>query len=259
MDLPQTLSLLIPVYNEADNVENVVQKLSSIPWGVPTELVFVDDGSKDGTSEILERVLKGGGFPVRVLHHKFEKNQGKGKALHKAIELAMGDILIVQDADFEYDPNDIITLIKPILEGRADVVYGSRFKKNAPQVHRTFHYFVNRVLTLWSNLLTGLYLTDMETCYKAFRADILKNINLSSPRFGFEPEITAHVARLKVRVLEFPISYFPRNYIEGKKISWKDGVAALFHIFKFNVLWKDKTRFKPGLPKRYIPAGRQWL
>ena len=162
------------------------------------------------------------------------------------------------DADFEYDPAEIPMLLEPIRAGKADVVFGSRFKLGA-QVHRTFHYLINRFLTVLSNLLSGLYLSDMETCYKFFRAEIIQHIVLESNRFGFEPEVTAKVARLKLRVMELPISYFPRNYIEGKKINWKDGVAAVFHIVRFNLLSSPKESFLPSLPQQFVPKGTQWL
>lgn len=258
------VSLLIPVYNEAGHMEEWLNSLIKVDMPTPTEWVMVDDCSKDNSLEIAQNwksqkardlELRGVSFVI----YKQEKNAGKGAAVQKAIELATGQTLIVQDADFEYDPNEVPTLLQPIFEGKADVVYGSRFKKNAPQVHRTFHYFVNRFLTLMSNLCSGIYLTDMETCYKAFRAEILKNMNLQSKRFGFEPEVTAHLGKLKVKILEFPISYFPRTYLEGKKISWKDGVAAIRHILYFNFIQNDKERFKPAMPKKYIPSGRQWL
>lgn len=258
------LSLLIPVYNEASHLEDWLNALLKVDMPTPIEWVLVDDCSKDGSLAIAQNwktarakdlELRGVQFTI----HKQEQNGGKGTAIQRAIQIAAGQVLIVQDADFEYDPNEVAQLVKPITDGRADVVYGSRFKKNAPQVHRTFHYFVNRFLTLLSNLCSGIYLTDMETCYKAFRAEILKNINLQSRRFGFEPEITAHLGKLKVKILEFPISYFPRTYLEGKKISWKDGVAAMWHIIYFNFIKKDSERFKSSMPKKYVPTGRQWL
>jgi glycosyltransferase involved in cell wall biosynthesis len=198
-------------------------------------------------------------FKSKTLIERQLKNQGKGAALRRGFELATGDIIGVQDADFEYSLDDIPAILDPLLKGRADIVFGSRFKKNTMQVHRTFHYLVNRILTILSNIFSGLYLTDMETCYKFFRAEILKNINLESNRFGFEPEITAKVARLKIRIMEVPISYFPRSYLEGKKITWKDGVAALRHILYFNLMQNPRNLFKPTMPKRYLPSGTQWL
>lgn len=258
------LSILIPIYNEESNIRTLFARLSTMPWPFEVELVFVDDGSKDNSFALLDKEVQGYSAPqnsakLKFICHQFPQNKGKGAALHKAIELATGDIAVVQDADFEYDPTELIALVQPLLDDKADVVYGSRFKKSNNQVHRTFHYFINRVLTLMSNLLSGLYLTDMETCYKVTRTEILKNICLSSPRFGFEPEITAHLARLKVRVYELPIHYFPRNYLEGKKITWKDGIAALRHIIYFNLFIDDKKRFKPSMPSKYLIEGKQWL
>ena len=157
-------------------------------------------------------------------------------------DIATGDIIGVQDADFEYDINEVPSLIKPIVNNQADVVYGSRFKKNVYQVHRTYHYFINRFLTVLSNIVSGVYLTDMETCYKFFRSEILKDMNLESNRFGFEPEVTAKIATKHFRIFELPISYYPRSYLQGKKITWKDGIAALRHIFYFNLV-ADKSKF----------------
>jgi glycosyltransferase involved in cell wall biosynthesis len=258
------LSLLIPIYNEEPNIVNLLTKLSEVPWGLPCEFIFVDDCSKDRSRELLDSwisehssYLQDKNISVQVFSQP--KNCGKGAALHKAIDLATGTICIVQDADFEYDPLEIPSLILPIIAEKADVVYGSRFKKTSLQVHRTFHYFVNRTLTMLSNILSGIYLSDMETCYKAIRSEILKNLNLTSPRFGFEVEVTAHLARLKVRFMEVPISYFPRNYMEGKKISWKDGLAALYHILHFNIFFNDKKRFKMEIPKKFLLSGYQWL
>ncbi len=248
------LSLIVPIYNEARHLEDFLQKLDVCDVGIAKEIILVDDRSTDKSWEIASA------FPFKSEHQRYrqEKNSGKGAALRKGFELATGDIIIVQDADFEYDMHDIGQLVAPIVQGRADVTYGSRFRKNGNQVHRTFHYLVNRFLTLLSNMLSGLYLSDMETCYKAFKAEIIKNIVLESNRFGFEPEITAKIARLKVRVLEFPISYFPRNYLEGKKIGWKDGIAALFHLVKFN-LQNPATMFRPELPQKYRIDKTQWL
>lgn len=179
-----------------------------------------------------------------------EKNQGKGAAVIRGFKEATGDLIMIQDADFEYDPKDIPKLVEPFLNNQADVVYGSRFKKNAIQVHRTYHYFVNRFLTLVSNLFSGIYLTDMETCYKIFRADLLKSMELQSKRFGIEVELTAYLGKVRARIFELPISYFPRTRLQGKKINWKDGVAALRHLVHFNFLVSEKDMFV-NLPEKY--------
>lgn len=249
------LSLIIPVYNEASHLENFFRILMEVELPCSAEYVFVDDHSSDNSWEIIQKLTTG---RSDCIAYRQDKNKGKGAALHKGIELASGDIVVVQDADFEYDPTDLPKLVEPVLEDKADVVYGSRFHKGRNQVHRTMHYLINRFLTLMSNMLSGLYLTDMETCYKVFRADIIKGLILESQRFGFEPEVTAKIAKLKIRVHEYPISYFPRNYLEGKKITWRDGVAALWFIFKFNVE-KIEKQVNDNLPKAYIPGSRQWL
>lgn len=249
------VSLIVPVYNEARHLEVFLSKLDSFDLGIPKELIFVDDCSTDTTRSILET------FPFQSTVKKVfqEKNQGKGAALRRGFQEATGSIVMVQDADFEYDMKDIPALLAPILSDSADVVYGSRFSKSGTQVHRTFHYLVNRILTLLSNLASGLYLSDMETCYKVFRAEIIQNIELTSDRFGFEPEITAKIARLAIRIEERPIRYFPRNYLQGKKITWKDGIAAVWHIFKFNFLGTTQSVFKKPMPSKYLLEGRQWL
>lgn len=249
------ISLVIPVYNEAGHLKKFLEVVDNLNFKHPIQLVFVDDCSKDASWDI----LSGWKFATEVLLVRQERNQGKGAAIRRGFDLATGDVIGVQDADFEYSVEDIPSILEPLAAGKADVVFGSRFKKNAPQVHRTFHYLVNRFLTIISNILSGLYLTDMETCYKFFRAEILKNIVLESNRFGFEPEITAKISRLKVRMMEVPVSYFPRNYMEGKKITWKDGVAALRHIIYFNTMSKPEQFIKKSMPEQYVPQGRQWL
>lgn len=250
------VSLVIPVYNESAHLLEFLRQVDALRLeGVEKELVIIDDCSKDESPSILKNFK----FSSQVLLHFQERNGGKGAAIRKGFELATGDIIGVQDADFEYSLDDIPSIIAPLISGKADVVYGSRFKATVVQVHRTFHYLVNRFLTAFSNLSSGLYLTDMETCYKFFKADIIKNIELESNRFGFEPEITAKIARLKLKIIEVPIWYFPRNYLEGKKITWKDGIAALRHIFCFNFMRKPSQYIKSTIPAQYIPQGRQWL
>lgn len=250
----KTVSLIIPVYNEADHLERFLRAIDALQLPLEKELVIVDDCSKDGSRDILKNFT----FTSKVQLILQEKNGGKGAALRRGIEAATGDVIGVQDADFEYEPADIPHLLTRLIDGRSDVVFGSRFK-NGEQVHRTMHYLVNRILTIFSNMSSGLYLSDMETCYKFFRADVIKNVKLESDRFGFEPEITAKIARLKLRVAELPISYYPRNYLEGKKITWKDGIAALKHIVYFNFFVSQRDCFTDSLPPRYIPKGGNWL
>lgn len=249
-----TLSLIIPVYNEALHLDVWCQRLLARDFGVPVEHVFVDDCSKDGSYEILQRYA---GDP-RVRLFRQEQNQGKGAAVRRGIRESRGSVVLMQDADYEYSLDDVASVIEPILRDEADIVFGSRYK-NSQTVHRTYHYVVNRVLTLFSNLASGLYLTDMETCYKAFRGEIIRGIEIESPRFGFEPEITAKVAVLKARVAEVPIRYFPRNYLEGKKIKWTDGVAALWHIVRFNTDHTSARRATEGVPEKYKIKDKQWL
>jgi glycosyltransferase involved in cell wall biosynthesis len=249
------VSLIIPVYNEAGHLLDFLSKLDQLDLGMPKELVFVNDRSTDGSDGIIDKFVFAS--DVKILHQP--QNKGKGAAIHAGIDLATGDFIGVQDADFEYSMSDIKSLLQPLVENKADVVFGSRFKKSGEQVHRTFHYLVNRILTMLSNICSGLYLTDMETCYKFFRRDVITNIKLESGRFGFEPEITAKIAILKLRIFELPISYFPRNYLQGKKITWKDGIAAVRHILYFNFSVKPSEYLKPTLPERFVPKGGNWL
>lgn len=250
-----TVSLIIPVYNEASHLEEFLQVVDRLSFSISKELVIIDDCSADNSAAIIEKFP----FQSKAVFIKQPSNSGKGSALRAGIEKATGDFIAIQDADFEYDTADIPKLLQPLIDGKADVVYGSRFRRDSNQVHRTFHYLVNRILTVLSNILSGLYFSDMETCYKLFRSEIIKNIVLESSRFGFEPEVTAKIARLKIRVLEMPISYFPRAYIEGKKITWKDGVAAFWQILYYNVMKSGKGCYRASLPSKYIPAGSQWF
>ena len=227
---PMKLTVVMPVYNEVEHIEKIVQAVLAVK--VDKELVIVDDCSKDGTRDKLAAIAKLPG--VRVLYH--DVNQGKGAALRSGFAAATGDLVLVQDADLEYDPQEYPTLLAPILSGKADVVFGSRFVGgDSHRVLYFWHSLGNRFLTLFSNMMTNLNLTDMETCYKVFRRDLLQKITIRENRFGFEPEITAKVAKLKCRIYEVGISYAGRTYEEGKKIGWKDGIRALWCILKYNL------------------------
>jgi glycosyltransferase involved in cell wall biosynthesis len=225
------LSVLVPVYNEQNTIELILDQVRAVP--VPKEVICVDDRSTDGTPAILDR-LAGEGLIDRVIHHPV--NRGKGAAIRTALAASTGNVVIVQDADLEYDPADWPALLDPIIEGQADAVFGSRFMGGPHRVLYFWHSVGNAGLTMLSNMFTNLNLTDMETCYKAVRGDLARSLRLTSDRFGFEPEITARLARSNARIYEVPISYSGRTYAEGKKIGWKDGAAAVWHIVKFNVL-----------------------
>jgi glycosyltransferase involved in cell wall biosynthesis len=226
------LSVIIPCYNEVTTIVEIVQRLKAIDVH-DMEIIVVDDASSDGTRDILETDIKP--FVDKIIYH--ETNMGKGAALRTGFKEAIGDIVVVQDADLEYDPRNIPDMLKLILDDKADVVFGSRFMGGNP--HRVlyfWHYFGNKLLTILSNIFTNINLSDMETCYKMFRREIIQDIVIKENRFGFEPEITAKIARANYRIYEIGISYYGRTYAEGKKIGWKDGFRAIYCILKYN-LW----------------------
>jgi len=220
------LSIVIPVYNEKSTIDEIVKRVQNVKF--EKEIIIVDDCSSDGTRDKIDKIS---GNNIKKLFH--EKNKGKGASLRTGFQHATGDIVIIQDADLEYNPNEYSNLIEPIVDGRADVVYGSRFLGGPHRVDFFWHYVGNKILTTLSNILTNLILTDMETCYKVFKAEIIKDIKIRSNRFGFEPEITAKLAKRKCIIYEMPISYSGRDYDEGKKIGWKDGIVALYCIVRF--------------------------
>ena len=222
-----TLSIVIPCYNEKDNIEKIIKKV--LASNVPNkEIIIVDDCSTDGTREILKEKIKP--LVSKIIYHK--ENQGKGAALRTGFKKATGDFIIIQDADFEYNPNEYYKLLKPLIKDEADVVYGSRFLNSKAKGYKK-NIIANKFLTRLSNLFTHLHLTDMETCYKVFKREIIQSIEIKENRFGFEPEITSKIAKQKVRVKEIQISYNPRTKKEGKKINYKDGIRAIFCILKY--------------------------
>jgi len=240
------LSIVVPVYNEEktinsilDLVEKELERLSSIN---SYELVIIDDCSSDNSRSVLEERVKKKDKYTLLFH---DVNSGKGAAIQAGIAITTGDVVLIQDADMEYDPRDYATLLGPLADGKADVVYGSRFKGEISRVLYFWHFMGNRFLTFLSNMFTNLNITDMETCYKAFRGEIIRNMILTSNRFGIEPEMTAKISKLKgIRIYEVPISYFGRTYDEGKKINWKDGVSAIWSIIKFNLFTNRQDSFK---------------
>jgi len=232
------ISIIVPAYNEEATISIVIDKLLNLTFinNIKKEIIIVNDCSIDHTENLIQDIIKRN-EGVEIIYFKHEKNSGKGAAIHTGIKNATGDYLIIQDADLEYDPNEINKLLKPVIDGYADVVYGSRFIGGSP--HRIlffWHTIGNKFLTFLSNLFTNLNLTDMETCYKLFNTSIIKNIQLNEKRFGFEPEITTKIARIKnIRIYEVGISYYGRTYAEGKKINWKDGFRAIYCIIRYNL------------------------
>lgn len=231
----KTLSIVIPVYNENKLLPEILRQVEGVPLPeeMTRQIVLIDDCSTDGTTDILKKMAEDRPDYTVTFH---EMNQGKGAALRTGFKHATGDIVIIQDADLEYDPRDYPKLLKPILEGRADVVYGSRFAGETRRVVNYHHFLGNKFLTRLSNMFTGLYLTDMECCYKVFKREVLERFEIQEPRFGVEPEITAKLARMKdIKIYETPVGYNGRTYDEGKKINWKDGVSAIRCILKYRI------------------------
>ncbi len=240
------LSIIMPCYNEKETIRDIVKKVKSVELPLEKEIVIIDDYSTDGTRDILKKEMENDP-EIKVVYH--EKNKGKGAALRTGFQNCSGDIVIIQDADLEYNPNEYPKLLQPILDGVADVVYGSRFiGEGAHRVLYFWHSVGNKFLTLVSNMFTNLNLTDMETCYKVFKKDIIDKIDIEEDRFGFEPEVTAKVAALNVRIYEVGISYYGRTYEEGKKIGWKDGIRAIYVILKYGI-WR-RPKYEKAVSKK---------
>ncbi|HEX7344240.1 MAG TPA: glycosyltransferase family 2 protein [bacterium] len=238
------LSIVVPVYNEAATLGRLLDRVLQVDYGCDAEILLVNDGSTDGTAIEADRWASLDSR-IRAIHH--EHNRGKGAAVRTGLQQASGDVVIVQDADLEYDPGEIPRVIHPILIGVADVVFGSRFSSGGP--HRVLYFWHsvgNHFLTLLSNIFTNLNLTDMEVCYKAFRREVIQSVALREDRFGFEPEITAKIAQGGWRIYEVPISYYGRTYEEGKKIAWRDGVRAVWCILKYNVFMRASRQRRPA-------------
>ena len=239
------LTVVIPVYNEEETLETLVRRVQKTEFD--KEILLVNDGSTDGTAEVLARLETEPN--IRVFHQ--ERNMGKGAALRRGFEEALGDVIIVQDADLEYNPNDYGVLLEPILQDKADVVYGSRFSDISRKVHSYWHTMGNRMLTTMSNWMSDIYMTDMETCYKVFRREVIQSISLDSNRFGFEPEVTAKLARIPgLRIYEVPVTYNYRTFAEGKKIGWKDAVSTVARILYYNTNHCEEKAYK--IPVREI-------